>query len=132
MAGSKRGRGSQNKTPFLAVVQVTEDGQPVVMKLGVVEGFRKDAVQEWAGQNVKPGTHVNTDGLGCFKGFAAAGCKHAPRVTGGGPGSCETPGLGWPKLSSLYTSLERYCSVKGAPSLDLGTSSDGMRGFLKH
>ena len=91
LAGGKRGRGSQNKTPFLAVVQVSEDGQPVVMKLGVVEGFRKDAVQAWAEQNVKPGTQVNTDGLGRFKGFAAAGCKHSPRLTGAGQGSCDAP-----------------------------------------
>ena len=52
-------------------------------------------MQAWAGENVEPGTKVNTDGPGCFTGFAAAGCEHAPRVTGGGPGSCATPGLGW-------------------------------------
>ena len=93
--GGKRGRGSENKTPFLAAVQVTEDGKPAVMKLTPVEAFRKDEVEQWAGENVEPGTTVHSDGLGCFRGFAAAGCEHVPHVTGGGPGSCETPGLGW-------------------------------------
>ena len=93
--GGKPGRGPESKTTFLAAVQVTDDGQPVVMKLGEVAGFRKDAVEEWAAENVEPGTTLNTDGTGCFKGFAAAGCEHTPRVTGGGPGSCDTPGPGW-------------------------------------
>ena len=31
--GGKRGRGSENKTPILVAVQVTDDGQPVVLKL---------------------------------------------------------------------------------------------------
>ena len=79
--GGKRGRGSASKTAFPPAVQVTAEGRPAVMKLGVVEGFRKDAVEEWAGENVDPGTTVNTDGRGCFTGFATAGCEHLPRVT---------------------------------------------------
>ena len=45
--GGKRGRGSENKTPFLAAVQVTAGGQPVVMKLCPVEAFRKDELPCW-------------------------------------------------------------------------------------
>jgi len=91
--GGKRGRGSQNKTPVLVAVQVTADGQPVVMKLSVVAGFRKDEIEDWAGENLKPGTEVHTDGLGCFRGVEAAGCEHQPHVTGGGKAGCETPSL---------------------------------------
>ena len=29
------------------------------------------------------------------RGVEEAGCEHRPRVTGGGPGSCEASGLGW-------------------------------------
>ena len=40
--GGKRGRGSENKTPLVTAVQVTEDSeQPVVLRLSLVEGFRK-------------------------------------------------------------------------------------------
>ena len=72
--GGKRGRGSASKTPFLAAVQVTSEAQPEVMKLGVVEGFRRDAVDQRAGEDAEPGTTVNTGGPGCFTGIAAAGC----------------------------------------------------------
>ena len=74
---------------------MTADGKPVVVKLTPVQAFRKDAVEEWAGGNVEPRTTVHGDGPGCFRDFAAAGCEHLPHVTGGGPGSCETPGLRW-------------------------------------
>ena len=93
--GGKRGRGSQNKTPQLVAVQVTDDGQPVLLKLSVVGGFRKNEVAQWAGQKLQPGTVVNTDGRGCFRGVEAAGCEHKPRVTGGGKAGCEVPGLLW-------------------------------------
>ena len=93
--GGKRGRGSENKTPLLVAVQVTDEGQPVLLKLSVVERFRKVEVEQWAKENLRPGTTVNTDGLGCFRGVEAAGCEHKPRVTGGGKSGCETPGLSW-------------------------------------
>ena len=65
-----------------------------------MEAFRKDVVEAWAGENVEPGTTVHSDGLGCFRGFAEAGCEHVPHVTGGGPGSCEAPRLGWVNTAS--------------------------------
>ena len=95
LPGGKRGRGSPNKTPMLAAAQVTEEGQPVVLKLSVVDGFRTAEVEQWAAQNLQPGTTVNTDGLACFKEVEAAGCEHKPHVTGGGKQGCETPGLVW-------------------------------------
>ena len=109
--GGRRGRGSESKTPFLAAVQVTEDGKPAVMKLAPVEAFRKDEVEEWAGENAEPGTTVHSDGPGCFRGFAAAGCEHAPHATGSGPGSCETPGQGWVNIApgEVKRSLDSTC-----------------------
>ena len=38
-SGVKRGRGSENKTPFVAVVETTEEGQPIRMKMHKVKGF---------------------------------------------------------------------------------------------
>ena len=35
----------------------------------------------------------------------AAGCEHQPRVTGGGKGSCETPGLTW--VNTLLGNVKR-------------------------
>ena len=106
--GGKRGRGSPNKTPMLAAVQVSAEGQPVVMKLSVVAGFRTAEVAQWAAQHLQPGTTVNTDGLACFKGLEAAGCEHKPHVTGGGKQGCETPGLVWANtiLGNVKRSLD--------------------------
>ena len=47
--GGKRGRGAENKTPMLVVVQVSDGGQPVRAKLSVVDGFRRDVVEQWGG-----------------------------------------------------------------------------------
>ena len=82
--GGKRGRGSESKTPMLAAVQVTDDGQPERVKLSVVDGFR--AVE-------------------------AAGCEHRPRVTGGGKAGCEVPGLLWVNtiLGNVKRSLDGTC-----------------------
>ena len=46
-----------------------------------------------AGENLQPGSVVNTDGLCCFGGVKAAGCEHKRRMTGGGKHGCEVPGL---------------------------------------
>lgn len=36
----KRGRGSENKTPFVAAVSTNEEGHPIRMNFTVVKGFR--------------------------------------------------------------------------------------------
>ena len=91
---------------MLAAVQVTDDGQPERVKPSVVDGFRKDVVEQWAGQNLEPGSVVHTDGLGCFRGVEAAGCEHRPRVTGGGKAGCEVPGLLW--VNTILGNVKRY------------------------
>ncbi len=48
---------------------------------------------------------VRSDGLRCFRGVRAASCEHQPHVTGGGKGSCETPGLGW--VNTLLGNVKR-------------------------
>ncbi|MBF0449116.1 MAG: transposase, partial [Magnetococcales bacterium] len=47
-SGGKRGRGAPAKTPFLAAVETTMDGEPVQMKLNKVDGFRKRTVLRWS------------------------------------------------------------------------------------
>ena len=89
-----RTRGA-GKTPFVAAVQVTEEGRPVALRMSCVKGFRKQEIAAWAHRHLRRETVVYSDGLACFRGVEEAGCEHRPRVTGGGPGSCEAPGLGW-------------------------------------
>ena len=58
---------------------MTDEGQPVLLKLSVLGRICKVEVERWAKQNSQPGTTMNTDGLGCFRRVAAADCEHKPR-----------------------------------------------------
>ena len=74
--GGKRGRGAEGKTPFVAAVQVTEEGRPVALRMSCVKGC-----------GLGPPASRETVVLGME--------QVVSMVTGGGPGSCEAPGLGW-------------------------------------
>ena len=93
------------KTPFVAAAQVSADGRPERLRLSPVAGLRKRALPAWAAQHLQPGTLVRSDGLACFRGVQAAGCAHQAQVTGGGKGSCETPGLSW--VNTLLGNVKR-------------------------
>ena len=61
-----RGRGSTGKIPFVAAVEVTDDGHPIAMKFKVINAFRPRSIERWAAQSLMPGTDVVSDGLACF------------------------------------------------------------------
>ena len=86
--GGKRGRGSENKVPFIAAVQTTEAGHPVLMCLKKLE-FTKEAVAKWARHSLCASARVVSDGLWCFQSVTAAGASHERTVTGGGAGSVK-------------------------------------------
>lgn len=90
-SGGKRGRGSPGKAPFVAAVETTADGKPHRMKLVRVKRFTRKAIEKAAGRIVKAGARVVTDGLGCFRGVADAGCTHEAIVTGSGSKAARHP-----------------------------------------
>lgn len=74
--GGKRGRGSENKKPFVAAVSKVDE-KPRYMKMTVVGAFSKADLKKWATCSLSgSGTTVRTDGLACFKGIQAAGFSH--------------------------------------------------------
>ena len=75
----KRGRGSENKSPFVAAVQTNEKGRPLYAKFTPVKTFSRDEIKNWAKENLKPGSHCVTDGLDCFNVFKKFG-THEPHV----------------------------------------------------
>ncbi len=86
--GAKAGRGSPNKVPFVAAVQTTEAGQPVLACLSK-RPFTKESILEFARSSlVAPATLVS-DGLGCFRAAKDRGLAHEPHVTGGGAASAK-------------------------------------------
>ena len=82
--GGKRGRGSENKTPFVAAVSLDAEHHPNRMNLNVVDGFNLAEIERWAKKHLSPTSHVISDGLPCFSAVKTAGCRHTAIVTGGG------------------------------------------------
>jgi transposase-like protein len=82
--GGKRGRGASGKKPFVAAVEVNEEGHPVRMYMSVIQGFRKAEISQWANKHLAPDSIVVSDGLHCFNAVTQAGCLHERIVTGSG------------------------------------------------
>jgi transposase-like protein len=76
------GRGSENKVPFVAAVEVSDEGRPLRAKMTAISGFTSQAVKDWSSENLKPGSDVLSDGLACFGGVIDAGCAHTFVVVG--------------------------------------------------
>ena len=89
-SGGKRGRGSENKVPFVAAVQTTDDGKPIVACYRM-QPHTTQAVAEFAAAHLKPSAAVVSDGLWCFGAVKLIGADHAPIVTGGGKASLKLP-----------------------------------------
>ena len=83
LTGGKAGRGSENKVPFVAAISLDEDNHPKYAKLTPVQGFTREAIADWAKQNLSASCTVFSDGLACFSATTAAGCKHEPIIAGG-------------------------------------------------
>ncbi len=90
----KRGRGSENKLPFIAALE-TRDDKPMRMHLRRVKGFRKSAISRYAKRSLRAGSLVVSDGLNCFEGVTDAGCLHEPIIVGGGRKAAQHPAFKW-------------------------------------
>jgi hypothetical protein len=114
-SGGKSGRGSENKVPFIAAVQTTEDGKPVFACF-TQAAFTTKSVDEFAAKSLVRPLTVVSDGLGCFTAAESAGV-HERHVTGGGKASVKLPQFQAVNtvLGNLKTALAgTYHSVKFA------------------
>jgi hypothetical protein len=93
--GQTPGRGSPNKTPFVAALSKSHDGHPMALRMDVVESFRKSELAAWGEKFLDPDCIAVSDGLGCFRGIAEAGVEHQAVVTGGGAASVELEDFRW-------------------------------------
>lgn len=89
-SGGKVGRGSENKGSFVAAVQTTATGQPLVVSLKKLV-FTTEAIGAWARTAVAATATVVSDGLWCFQAVSDAGAVHDRTVTGGGRASVKLP-----------------------------------------
>jgi len=111
LRGGSRGRGSENKTPFVAAVSVDDEGHPVAMNFNVVDGFKLEEIERWAKVHIEKGSTVYSDGLNCFPAVKEAGCEHIAYVTGGGAESVEKPEFIWVNtmIGNVKSSLNGCC-----------------------
>jgi len=93
--GGKRGRGSADKTPFVAAVSVNKGGRPMAMNMNVIKGFRSRNIASWAKKHLSADSHVVSDGLACFNAVTDAGCQHIKIVTGGGAECVNIEAFTW-------------------------------------
>ena len=98
LSGGKAGRGSENKVPFVAAVELNDEGRPIHIKMDRVRGFTSEAIKAWTKQRASSGSAVFSDGLACFRATTEAGCAHIPEIFFLGGGSRkpkEAPILQW-------------------------------------
>ena len=88
LPSGKRGRGAENKVSFLAAVQTTETGHPLLACLTKLE-FTKEALARWAKKSLCASAQVVSDGLWCFQAVTVSGATHVRTVTGGGAASAK-------------------------------------------
>lgn len=92
LEGQRRG-GAPGKTPFVAAVEITDDGKPVRLKLRRVAGFTGQAISRFSMRSLDSSCTVVSDGLACFHRVTDAGCQHQAILTGSGPAGGPQPRL---------------------------------------
>jgi ribosomal protein L37AE/L43A len=105
--GGKVGRGSENKVPFIAAVQTNDQRHPKYAVFSKVTSFSSNEVAAWARQSLAPSTLVVSDGLGCFRSVANAGCDQQREVVGSGRKSTSMECFTWVNtiLGNLKTAI---------------------------
>ncbi|WP_460595188.1 IS1595 family transposase, partial [Geomonas sp. Red276] len=93
--GGKRGRGSENKVPFIAAVQTNKSKNPVYAIFSPVKGFGQDHIKAWADKNLVPSTTVVSDGLQGFTAVTRSGCHHEQVIVGKGKKSTKLECFTW-------------------------------------
>jgi hypothetical protein len=88
--GGKPGRGSENKVPFVAAVQASASGKPILACLRL-QPHTREQVAVFAAQHIATRAHVVSDGLQCFGAVTEIGAEHERVVTGGGRASVDRP-----------------------------------------
>jgi len=85
-SGGKAGRGSENKVPFVAAVQTTEDGLPHLVCRSP-RHFTNKSIEEFLARHTALPLTLVSDGLHCFEAATSAGAVHDREITGGGKAS---------------------------------------------
>ena len=114
-SGGKSGRGSPGKKPIVVAVETDDKKRPRRLKIRRIARFKRARVKALAKRIIAPASTVITDGLGCFRGVADAGCTHIALVTGSGPAAARHPSFKWVNtlLGNIKTAITgTYRSIR--------------------
>lgn len=100
----KAGRGSENKIPFVAAVQLNELGQPHLARFDRVAGFKQADIKQWATRYIQAESHIVSDGLYCFTAVTQADITHQREVVGSHRCSVDMPCFKW--INILISNLK--------------------------
>jgi transposase-like protein len=78
----KPGRGSENKSPFMAAVELTDEGRPVHVRFDPIADYKGTTFAAWAKSALHPTAHLVTDGCTSFNAAGAAVAAHGAIVVG--------------------------------------------------
>ncbi len=116
--GGKRGRGSENKQPFVVAVETDADLQhPRFAVIEPVRAFDNASLNDWVQRRLAAPAEVYSDGLACFGRVVEAGHAHTVLKTGGGRAATEVSGARWVNivLGNLKRAISgRYHAFKQA------------------
>ena len=80
--GGKSGRGSENKVPFIAALQLDEFGRPQRAVFSLVRTFSREEVGKWAKRHIVADSSVVSEGLERFSAVKHAHAGHMPITAG--------------------------------------------------
>jgi transposase-like protein len=78
----KPGRGSQNKAPFVAAVELDEDGYPQHVRFDPIADYKGATFSAWAKSALHPTAHLVTDGCASFNAAATQVAAHGAIIVG--------------------------------------------------
>ncbi len=70
------GRGAASKTPFVAAIQINNEGKPLYMRLTPVASFTYEALTQWSVECLSSTARVVSDGLERHGATIVARCRN--------------------------------------------------------
>jgi len=87
----KPGRGSQNKAPFMAAVELDDNGHPGHVRFDPIDDYKGTTFSAWAKSALHPKAHLVTDGCASFNAAGAEVAAHGAIIVGNHKSSALEP-----------------------------------------
>jgi transposase-like protein len=78
----KPGRGSENKSPFMAAVELTDEGRPLHVRFDAIADYTGATFAAWAKSALHSEAHPVSDGLASFNAAGAQVAAHGAIIVG--------------------------------------------------